>query len=60
MLLWKNTKSGSGSDCMNYTLQKELKINLTRAKMRILRDQLNDRKVQLTDKEIIQQKGECL
>lgn len=50
MLSWKNTKSGSGSDCMNYTLKQELLIHgLIKEKMRTLHDQLNDRKVPLTD-----------
>lgn len=59
MLLWKNTKSGSGSDCMKYNLQQELMIHaLIKEKMRILHDQLNVRKVPLTDKEVIPKKGE--
>lgn len=46
---------------MNYNLQQELMIHgLIKEKMEIIHDQLNDRKVPLTDKEIIQQKGECL
>lgn len=45
MLLWKNTKSGSGSDCMNYTLKQELLIDtLAKEKVRSLHDQLHDRK----------------
>lgn len=50
MLSWKNTKSGSGSDCMTYTLQQEFIIHgLIKEKMRTIHDQLNDRKVPLTD-----------
>lgn len=50
MLSWKSTKSGLGSDCMNYNLQQELMIHaLIKEKMRTLHDQLNVRKVPLTD-----------
>lgn len=50
MLLWKNTKSGSGSDCMNYTLKQELLIDtLAKEKVRSLHDQLHDRKSILSE-----------
>lgn len=50
MLLWKNTKSGSGSDCMNYTLQQELLIDtLAKEKVHSLHEQLHDRKSILSD-----------
>ena len=50
MLSWRNTKSGSGSDCMDYTLEQELLIDtLAKEKVRNLNDQLNDRKSLLSD-----------
>lgn len=50
MLSWKNTKSGSGSDCMNYTLKQELLIDtLAKEKVRSLHDQLHDRKSILSE-----------
>lgn len=49
-LSWKNTKSGSGSDSMTYTLQQELLIDdLAKEKVNSLHDQLNDRKSLLSD-----------
>lgn len=53
MLLWKNTKSGSESDCMNYTLKQELLIDaLAKEKVRSLHDQLNDRKSILSESQL--------
>lgn len=50
MLSWKNTKSGSGSDCMNYTLKQELLIDtLAKEKVRSLHEQLHDRKSILSE-----------
>lgn len=49
-LSWKNTKSGSGSDSMTYTLQQELLIDtLAKEKVHSLHEQLNDRKSLLSE-----------
>lgn len=50
ILLWKNIKSGLGSDFLKYTLSQELLIHdLIKEKIRSLHDQLNDRKRPLTE-----------